>query len=1031
MRLIQPSDMRTVTRSILMLAVFTTSAYSKGAVNFSRDVLPLLSDRCFHCHGPDESHRKAELRLDLEDEAKAERDGEHVIKPGDPEASLLWQRIITDDPDDLMPPVDSHREALSPQERNIIRDWIADGAPWGKHWSFEKPVRPELDGGQGHPVDQLVDLHLKRHGLKRSRPAEAYTQLRRLSFGLTGLPPSSEAVKSAGTSISDSEWKTLVNELLASPHYGERMAMWWLDAARYSDTDGFQQDATRQNWPWRDWVVRSFNSNMPFDQFTIEQFAGDLLPNATDEQKLATCFHRNHMTNGEGGRHKEESRIDYVIDRVNTTGTAFLGLTLGCVQCHAHKFDPISHEDYYSLFAFFNSIDEDGAAGGGAKPHLSYTPQVDANDIKLTSDYLASWKLRVEESKREAEERFADGLGEMIANISSDHKTWYTLNKLRASSEDGTEFELEADGIVQTTGPQPKRDHYLIEVDAKDLPIRNVAGWKLEVLPHESHKDGGLARGGDGNFTLEGAKLVFRNRITRQETVVPMNKAVANLQSKGNRRTPGKVSDVLNDDPRNGWRAADENITKPHVGIFSAVTTHQIGEDEILCIQLEQRPQMEYATIGRFRLSITSDRGEHLDKVGARSPLEDLAVGKPEDVKSLDPKLRQRLLDQYLLSQKEYQTRRNHEDRLNKHLSELKNASKPKKVQVLARRKDARKTHVLERGVWDAKGKEVRTAVLPAVLDWPADKTKTRKDLADWIVHQDNPLTARVIVNQIWMNLFGHGLVRKPEDFGLQGEQPTHPELLDWLAVEFMESGWDVKHLARTIVTSETYRQSSEVSKTMLERDPENRLLARATRFRLPAWMIRDNALATSGLLNDTLGGPPVFPWQPEGVWNEIFMGRFSYVPTLGPSQYRRTLYTFWRRSSAPTFLFDSAQRRSCEIRQRRTNTPLHALTLLNDVTMMEASRSLANAAVENDEGALLYLGRKVLGRELSRREQNVFKQTLENALDYYDVNVENAVKLTAAGQQEAESTAAAPEVAAWMVVASTMLNLDEAITHE
>ena len=370
--------------------------------------------------------------------------------------------------------------------------------------------------------------------------------------------------------------------------------------------------------------------------------------------------------------------------------------------------------------------------------------------------------------------------------------------------------------------------------------------------------------------------------------------------------------------------------------------------------------------------------------------------------------------------------------RLGAQLGALRNALKPQKVQVLAELKKPRATHVLERGVWDAKGKAVRTAVLPAVLAWPADKTKTRKDLADWLVDPDNPLTARVIVNQIWQNLFGAGLVRTPEDFGLQGERPTHPELLDWLAVEFVESGWDVKRLIKTIVTSETYRQASDVTPELLEQDPENRLLARAPRFRLPAWMIRDNALAVSGLLNPVVGGLPTYPWQPEGVWYEIFMGRFSYQPTLGPSQYRRTIYAFWRRSSAPTFLFDSAQRRSCEIRPRRTNTPLQALTLLNDLTMIEASRKLADAVAGlDDQAGLKQLARRILGRELAGDETDAITKVLARARAYYHDNPQAAVTLTANGQRLAPSGSAAPDIAAWMVVANTLLNLDETITSE
>jgi hypothetical protein len=738
------------------------------------------------------------------------------------------------------------------------------------------------------------------------------------------------------------------------------------------------------------------------------------------------------MTNGEGGRHKEESRIDYVIDRVNTTGTVFLGLTLGCVQCHSHKFDPISHEDYYSLFAFFNSIDENGSAGPGAKPHLSYKPTHDQNEIKRTEEYLNFWKKRVAETKATLQKQFDDELPALIKETAADYVSWRLLKTPKADSESGTDFKVEADGTIQTIGPTPKRDHYLVTVHAEQLPFRRIAGWKLEVLPHESHIKGGLARKGDGNFTLEGVKLFLRDRTTGAETQMPLRKAVANLAASGGGRKPGKVSDTLNDDPRNGWRADPKNLTKPHIAAFTVATPLTVTDDQLLCIQLEHRPPREYATIGRFRLSVSSDRGAHLDKVGAKSPLEELAAAKVASADKVDPKLKERLFTQYLLDQSEYQEMLRVQGRLGSQLGSLRNGLKNQKVQVLARRKTPRKSHVLERGVWDAKGTEVNTAVLPAVLPWPAEKTKTRKDLADWLVHADNPLTARVIVNQIWQNLYGNGLVRTPEDFGLQGEQPTHPDLLDWLAIEFIESGWDVKALVRLIVSSKTYRQSSTTSPELRERDPKNLLLARAPRYRLAAWMIRDSALASSGLLNRNLGGPPVYPWQPEGIWNEMFMGRFTYQPSYGPSQYRRTIYAFWRRASAPTFLFDSAQRRVCEISQRRTNTPLHALTLLNDVTMIEAARALADPLVKlDDEVAMYQLSTKLLSRRLAATEHTALAKVLRDARKFYHKHPGDAVTLTSTGQQIPVSTSEAPAIAAWMVAANAVLNVDESITSE
>ncbi|NLT69670.1 MAG: DUF1553 domain-containing protein, partial [Verrucomicrobiaceae bacterium] len=722
----------------------------------------------------------------------------------------------------------------------------------------------------------------------------------------------------------------------------ERLAMWWLDAARYADTDGFQGDAERTNWPWRDWVVDAFNRNMPFDQFTIEQFAGDLLPNATPEQILATCFHRNHMTNGEGGRDPEESRIDYVIDRVNTTGTVWLGLTLGCTQCHTHKFDPIRHEDYYRLFAFFNSINEDGRAGRKAVPYLDYPSPHAARAVAEMSAHVASLEPVEAAARTAAEKRFDATLQQTLAKLEPDYRAWHPARPLSVESAEGTEFQREENGIVRTTGPNPNQDDYRYIVASTDLPPR-LTGWKLEVFPHPDHTEGKLSRGADGEFILTNVKLLLRRKGRSQVRDIEMRGAVADFQREVKGTGYGLIKDTLNDDPRNGWTTESGDPKQTHTAVFELKEALVPGPDEELVFLLCHRSTDGDANIGRFRLSLTSEAGETVRGVAA-SPVEEAAKGKGEG--PLDEKLRQRLLAQYLLDDRDYQSALRELEEARRQLAEIEKAAAPAKVMVLAERPRPRTTHILERGVWDAKGAVVEPGVLPAILPRPEEQSRTRLDLARWLVDAENPLTARVTVNHLWQLLFGQGIVRTPEDFGLQGEAPTHPELLDWLAVELVESGWDLRHILRLIATSETYRQSSDTTAAQRERDPANRLLARASRFRLPAWMIRDNALRASGLLNPALGGPPVKPWQPEGVWEEIFMGRYTYQPSVGPAQYRRTLYAYWRRSSAPTFLFDSAQRRVCEVRANLTNTPLHALTLLNDTGMLEASRALADAVV-------------------------------------------------------------------------------------
>jgi len=1011
-----------------------TDLVASDPVSFSRDILPILSDRCFHCHGPDPSHRKADLRLDDEAAAKA------ALSPGDLAQSEVWQRIISTDEDELMPPPDSHRKPLTEAERDRVKRWIEEGAVWGKHWAFEKPVRPTVPAGADHPIDAFVRAKLKEEGLSPAPPAPDHTQLRRLSFALTGLPPGSVISNQYSVnSASDrpiTEYRSpithlaeTVDSLLASPHHGERLAMWWLDAARYSDTDGYQGDAERTNWAWRDWVVDAFNRNLPFDQFTIEQFAGDLLPNATPEQILATCFHRNHMTNGEGGRDPEESRIDYVIDRVNTTGTVWLGLTLGCTQCHTHKFDPVSHEDYYRMFAFFNSIAEDGKAGNNAVPYLDYQSPKAERAVKEMEAHVATVKPLEAAAKEAARTRFAPWREEKLASLPQDYQSWQTARPGSVTSVEGTTFSVESDGTIQATGPNPRQDDYRITIPAKRLPDR-ITGWRLEVIPHASHTEGKLSRGKKGEFILTNVKLLAKLPGEGQVRDLEMRGAVADYEREAKGRNYGLVKDTLDDDPRNGWTTESGDAKSPHTAVYELKEPLSLAPDEDLVFVLFHRSTDGDANIGRFRLSVTTESGETVRSVKA-SPLEEIAAARREG-KPVDPAVDERLFQQYLVGDGEYQAVLAKLNEANRQLAEVKRAAGKLKVMVLNERPEARKTHILERGVWDAKGAEVTPGVIPAILDWPAEKTRTRLDLARWLVSPENPLTARVIANHLWTLMFGQGLVRSVEDFGLQGEAPTHPELLDWLAVELVENGWDLRHILRLIATSGTFLQDSSVSPEMLERDPDNRLLARFPRHRLPAWMIRDHALVASGLLNPALGGPPVKPWQPEGVWEEIFMGRYTYQPSVGPAQYRRTLYAYWRRSSAPTFLFDSAQRRVCEVRMNRTNTPLHALTLLNDVGMLEASRMLAESVAGDDpDKAITRLAAAILNRAPSDKEAAVLRREHHQSLDYYESNPTDAIAFTRIGQQAPLNEQQAPRVAAWMTVASLMLNLDEAMTME
>lgn len=1037
---------------LLVLIAWVSPRVGRGdEVRFSRDVLPILSDRCFHCHGPDEGNREADLRLDKQADAVADRGGYAAISPGRPERSELLARVTAKDADLRMPPPDSHRKPLSPPEIETLRRWIQQGAEWGRHWAFEPPQADLPENLQQHPIDYLVRRRLKSTELKPSPTAPSTTLLRRVSFDLTGLPPTAEQLDQFLADDSPHAYQRYVDRLLASPHYGERMAMWWLDAARYSDTDGYQQDATRTNWPWRDWVIQAFNCNQPFDQFTIEQFAGDLLPDATDEQRLATAMHRNHMTNGEGGRDPEESRIDYVIDRVNTTGSVWLGLTLGCAQCHSHKFDPISQQDYYRLFAYFNNIDEDGRAGGAAKPYLKYQSSLTKQPLQQAELVVKEREVVLQKVRAEAEKQFDAWLAEQRQRVSKGgFQPWRPLNDLRAHSVEGTELKREADGAIQATGPNPRQDDYWV-VGSSDLP--RITGWRLEVLPHESHTEGKLSRGESGEFILTDVKLQVRRRGQSQVRDVEIASAIADVEKGAKGRNYGKVRDTLDDDPRNGWTTESHDPKQPHVAVFALAEPLNLAEDEELIFVLLHRSTRGDANLGRFRITVTDQPGQAVRSLQPM-PLQSLsewqaslADGRDE---SLVPNpLKRRLLDQFLADHKSYQETKSHLQRAKQQSDAIRKAARPLNVMVLADRQQPRTSHVLVRGVWDKKGEVVAPATPDAIFNLdatpsndvqsPSDPSPaTRLQLARWIVHEQNPLTARVIANHLWQLCFGAGLVRTPEDFGLQGERPTHPEVLDWLALELVEHDWDVKHLLRQIVTSETYRQSSQVSPQQLELDPENRLLARGPRFRLPAWMIRDAALQSSGLLNPTVGGPPVMPYQPPGVWAEMFMGRFQYRPSQGPLQFRRTIYAFWRRAAAPTFLFDSAQRRVCEVRPRRTNTPLHALTLMNDLSMLEASRALATQAVSRKQvdQRLPRMFKAVLSRSPDGAELKVLRREFKRALSHYRQAVSDAAELLRFGQPELQpelnpADEKQAELAAYLVVASMILNLDEAITHE
>lgn len=824
---------------------------SPPPVNFSRDILPILSDHCFQCHGPDEQGRQAELRLDTLAGSRGKGEsGEFAVVPGAPEKSELVRRITASDPSERMPPQSINRN-LSPAQIDLLQRWVREGAPWGKHWAYETPQRPAIPADQAgkearNPLDAFVLQRLHREGLSPAPEAPKHTLLRRVSLDLIGLPPTPTELSAFQNDPSPDAFERQVDRLLASPRYGERWAWDWLDAARYADTNGFQGDPERTMWPWRDWVVRALNANMPYDQFSIDQLAGDLLTNATKDQRLASGFHRNNMHNGEGGRIAEETRVENIFDRVETTATVWMGLTFTCCRCHDHKFDPLTLRDYFGLYDIFNQMSETGAGRGGqAEPVLDYS----------------------------------------------------------------TPFELERIDKAQ---------------QRIDSAAQRAFEFELVKFPRPEGK--------------------------------PLTESAAQM-------LPGNLP---------GYIAAKEPKARSIDGLLEAIGYFQGDGKDPAYVKVLQELLAAFRERDAARTAVT-------------------------------------------------------------------------KVMIMDQLPKPRETFILVKGAYDKPTKDSVLGAMPAVLTAPVSNSSPdgaasppqragRLELARWLVSPQNPLAARVTVNRSWQSLFGVGLVKTSEDFGLQGEMPSHPELLDWLAVEFVDSGWNVKRLHRTLVTSGAYRQSSHWSAATAERDPENRLLARGPRHRMPAWMLRDAALAAGGLLGDALGGPSVKPYQPDGIWEEATFGKKTYVRDKGAKLYRRSLYVYWRRIVGPTMFFDVAARQTCTVKPSLTNTPLHALVTLNDITYVEAARAMAQRVMqsESDPAARIALAFEIaVSRKPTQREAEILAARLAKLSAQYAADLPAAEKLLAVGDSPRDAKLSPAEHAAYTGLCSLILNLDEALSKE
>ncbi|MCS7024842.1 MAG: DUF1553 domain-containing protein [Bryobacteraceae bacterium] len=1005
----------------------------QSAVEFNRDIRPLLSDRCFACHGPDGANRKAGLRLDQELEAKAKLRNKYPIVPGDPSQSEVYLRITSKNPALRMPPAYLGHAALSQNEIALIRQWIEEGAHWQKHWSFipvVRPAVPPLEGWGNNPVDAFVAARLRQEGLRPSPEAPKPALLRRVTLDLTGLPPTPEETKAFLEDRLAGAYERVVDRLLASPRYAERMAIRWLEAARYADTNGYQSDGIRQMWRWRDWVIDAFHRNKPFDEFTVEQIAGDLLPNQTREQRIATGFHRNHRTNAEGGIVEEEFRTEYVADRVETTATVWLGLTLGCARCHDHKYDPLTQRDFYSLFAFFNNVPERGLVYnfGNEEPFIpAPLPEQEQRLAELTA--------RLHQAERQWRA--------LKPVVERQQRRWEKQSQPLADWQPGEDlvlhFPLEeatATGLVAGPGKLGKAVYFdgkaaieagfeVAKFDFKD-PF-TFSAWIKPEAPNGAI----LSRAedfweGEGYtwFLHEGKlRLHSTRRFTdislRIETLEPLKlgewQHVA-ISYDGYRKGAG-VRMYVNGQSRELKILFDE-LTYP----FGPKQPFRLGAGA--GEKYRYRGWMDEVRIYRRALS-----AEEVAALSVPEPLGEL-LRLPKRVRSQlqEQKLRLAFLD-LAAPQAVRQALRAVQAARREWRSFYDSIPT---VMVMKESATPRETFILQRGAYDAPGERVSPAV-PAVLGgWKQEWPKNRLGLARWLVDRSNPLTARVLVNRFWQMLFGTGLVKTSEDFGAQGEWPIHRDLLDWLAAEFMDSGWNVKAILRTIVLSATYRQDSKVTPELLQRDPENRLLARGPRLRLPAEMVRDQALAVSGLLVEQLGGPSVKPYQPPGLWQELSGGK--YEEDQGPGLYRRSLYTFWRRTIAPPSMinFDSPTREVCTVRETRTNTPLQALNLMNEVTFVEAARKLAERMLKQGaQDPLAYGFELALGRQASPEELAVLKRLLERFRQRYQQDTKSAEKYLAVGASQRDPSLAPAELAAHASVASVLLNLDEFVTKE
>lgn len=1012
-------------RRILLLTTFvviTASARAERKVDFDREVRPILSEYCFTCHGPDDKARKADLKLHTRDGALS------VIDLKKPAESELIRRITTTDKVDRMPP-EKTGKALKPAQIETLKAWVAQGAEYQKHWAFVVPQRPNIpQAGEGwarNAIDHFIAARLEKERMRPSPEADRPTLIRRVTFDLTGLPPTPKEVDDFVNDKSHDAYAKVVERLLNSIRYGERMALDWLDAARYADTNGYHIDNGRDMTRWREWVIDAFHKNKRFDEFTIEQLAGDLLPGATLSQKVASGFNRNHMINFEGGAIPEEYHAAYIVDRVNTTSTIWMGLTLACTQCHDHKYDPFTQKEFYQLYAFFNNVPERGLDGnkGNAVPLIKVpTAEQEKRLAQMRTEIAALEAVMIADSqKMDAAQADWEKSPELVKT------SWKALELAKLRSKGGARFTADKDGSTVVSGANTPTDTYTF---AFRTDLAKLTAIRIEALPDDKLSGKGPGRSVNGNFVLTGIRITLGDG--KDATPLKIKLASADFSQK---EGGFDVKTVLAKGP--GWAVSPE-FGKPHHAVFElADPLSAAGKD--VTVQLQFNSQFASHQMGRFRVSATDSASPHR---GGGLPANIEAILKIEAEKRTAAQKTE--LRTYYRSTISPDGRKLVESlgTMKKQLADEERTIPD--AMVMEEMQKPRDTFVLVRGQYDKKGEKVvagTPAALPALRATP--QAANRLDLAKWLMSPEHPLTARVTVNRYWQMFFGTGIVKTAEDFGTQGEYPSHPELLDWLAVEFRESGWDVRKLVTLIVTSATYRQSSVVTKEVYAKDPENRLLSRGPRFRLQAEFLRDQALAISGLLNGEVGGKSVSPYQPTGLWEEL-MSRSdganwtaqTYTQSHGKDLYRRTMYTFWKRTCPPPSLatLDAPDREVCVVRRSRTNTPLQALVLMNDPTYVEAARKLAERIMKEGgataEERIAFAFKLATARSPKEKEVAVLKRVFETQRERYGKDKPAAEKLLKAGESPRDEKLDVVELASWTMVANAIMNLDEVVTR-